>query len=79
MSDEHEADFGLVMPFVVVVSHGGPYEDAAFAAGWECGRIDEALTDAQRRHAQSMSFPIVRAADELEDLRRGATEREADA
>lgn len=35
--------YDLVMPFVVTASHGGPYEDEAFVAGWQCGEIDTAL------------------------------------
>lgn len=38
-----EADYGLVMPFVACTSQGGPYDDAAFVAGFECGQIDRAL------------------------------------
>jgi hypothetical protein len=36
-------DWGLVMPFVVVTSTGGPYDDDAFVAGYQCGEIDRAL------------------------------------
>lgn len=36
-------EYGLVMPFVVVTSAGGPYDDAAFVAGYECGLIDATL------------------------------------
>lgn len=35
---EHEHE--LVMPFVTVQSKGGPHEDAAYTAGYECGRLD---------------------------------------
>lgn len=38
-----EASYGLIMPFVCVESVGGPYDDEAFAAGWHCAQIDEAL------------------------------------
>jgi len=31
--------WALVMPFTAVASKGGPYDDAAFAAGWQCGQI----------------------------------------
>lgn len=40
----HEGEYGLVMPFVTVASAGGPHDDAAFTAGWECGRADQTLT-----------------------------------
>jgi hypothetical protein len=35
--------FGLVMPFVVTTSNGGPYADDAFVAGWEGGWLDAML------------------------------------
>lgn len=38
MSDEH--GWELVMPFVVVRSEGGPYDDASFVAGWDAAVID---------------------------------------
>lgn len=34
-----DATYGLVMPFVVVTSVGGPYDDDAYAAGWEAKTI----------------------------------------
>lgn len=40
---EHPQDWGLVMPFVLTISHGGPYPDDAFVAGWACGEIDAVL------------------------------------
>ena len=45
MSDDNEtpAGYGLVMPFVVTVSQGGPYDDNAFVAGWEAGWLDAML------------------------------------
>ena len=42
MSD-HDVEFGLVMPFVVCQSKGGPYDDEAYVAGYEMGKLDEAL------------------------------------
>ena len=30
----------LVMPFIVVSSKGGPFDDAAYCAGWEMGFLD---------------------------------------
>lgn len=38
-----EPGFELVMPFVAVSSMGGPFDDAAYAAGWEMGSLDERL------------------------------------
>lgn len=42
MSDE-EASYGLVMPFTVCQSDGGPYDDAAFVAGYRSGTINAHL------------------------------------
>ena len=33
----------IVMPFTVCSSLGGPYDDAAFQAGWNCALIDRVL------------------------------------
>lgn len=41
--DPVDGDYGLVMPFVTVTSTGGPHDDAAFTAGWVCGRADQTL------------------------------------
>lgn len=35
--------YSLVMPFVVVASRGGPFDDQAYAAGWEMGAIEVRL------------------------------------
>lgn len=41
MADESEpTEYTYVMPFVVVKSNGGIFEDNAYAAGWEAGKID---------------------------------------
>lgn len=42
MSDDVE--FGLVMPFVVCQSKGGPYDDEAYVAGYEAGRLDALMS-----------------------------------
>jgi len=43
-SDQPEEDgYELALPFVTVVSEGGPHEDDAYAAGFEMGRLDEQL------------------------------------
>ena len=49
MTDEPEqqpAEYGLVMPFVAVASKGGPFDDRAYCAGWEMGRLDALLEHA---------------------------------
>lgn len=38
-TDDDGVKYDLVMPFTVVQSRGGPYEDEAFVAGWACGEI----------------------------------------
>jgi hypothetical protein len=38
-----EGEYGLVIPFLPVASKGGPYDDEAFVAGFEMGRLDEVL------------------------------------
>lgn len=43
MSDPQEPEYGLVMPFVNVASKGGPYDDAAYCAGWHMGGLDARL------------------------------------
>jgi hypothetical protein len=42
MSEDQE--LSLVMPFVVVTSVGGPFDDESFVAGWHCAQISEALS-----------------------------------
>ena len=38
-----EEDLALVLPFVVTLTNGGPYDDDAFTAGWEAGWLDAKL------------------------------------
>jgi len=50
--DKPEGDaYTLVMPFIVTTSAGGPYDDAAFAAGIDCGRLWEELFACSRMGA----------------------------
>lgn len=37
--EETGTAWGLVMPFVVCASSGGPFDDASFVAGYEAGRL----------------------------------------
>jgi hypothetical protein len=39
--------YSLVFPFITVTSVGGPHDDDAYAAGFECGRIDAWLATAK--------------------------------
>ncbi len=52
----------LVMPFVAVASVGGPYDDEAFAAGWQAGQVEGALAIAVHLGATRLHFPIFRTA-----------------
>jgi hypothetical protein len=56
---EHDG-MEMVLPFVVVTSVGGPYDDESFAAGWQCGEIDRALAVAAVTGATTVHFPIFR-------------------
>jgi len=42
--DDGATEYELVMPFVVVASKGGPYDDESFVAGWSCAVVDQALS-----------------------------------
>lgn len=57
MSD-HDAEFGLVMPFVVVKSKDGPYEDDAYVAGFEAGRLDALLEHDLLATATALDLPL---------------------
>lgn len=37
--EDHEHEFDLVMPFVLVKSAGGPYDDDAFVSGYRLATI----------------------------------------
>lgn len=50
---EPEDEYGLVMPFVVTKSHGGPLDDHAFVAGAAFGQHDAELRAAPRTMAWS--------------------------
>jgi hypothetical protein len=48
MSDEgNETEYGLVMPFVVCASQGGPFDDDAYVAGYEAGLLDARLSSVE--------------------------------
>lgn len=81
--DRPEGDgMSLVLPFVACQSKGGPYEDTAFAAGFQCGEIDRALAAAVAASATTVRFPMVRTALlpqlELIAMHRGYTKVAAD-
>lgn len=59
MSDgEHAME--LVMPFTCVTSVGGPYDDRAFAAGFQAGQIDRSLAAIAAVEGQGMYDITVR-------------------
>ncbi|MEU1327198.1 hypothetical protein [Streptomyces microflavus] len=51
MSDEQDTEYELAMPMVLVQSQGGPFDDAAFVAGYTCGAIDQELSLASALNA----------------------------
>jgi hypothetical protein len=62
---EGDREYGLVMPFLPVASRGGPYDDGAYCAGYEMGRLDEALKGALgvRRVEATIRMANVQQAD----------------
>ena len=42
--EEVSQEFDLVMPFLLVESNGGPYDDAAFVSGYRMGLLDADLS-----------------------------------
>ncbi len=50
-----EPEYGLVMPFVAVRSKGGPYDDEAYCAGYEMGRLD-AILDRDDPHVEPLTI-----------------------
>lgn len=51
MEENDREEFELSVPFVAVISNGGPYDDEAFASGFICGMIwgDLGIGDAYSR------------------------------
>lgn len=62
MDRPEEHGWGLVVPFVACRSQGGEYDDDAFAAGFACGQIDQALQAAGAVRATTVQFDPVRTA-----------------
>ena len=71
MGDEDQ-DYGLVMPFTVTQSHGGPFEDEAFCAGWKCGQLDELASGGAERIITTVLTATVPQVD-LIAMRHGYT------
>lgn len=62
MSDEPDdtVRFSLLMPFVVVASKGGPYDDPSFTAGYRMGQADETLRMARAIGAEEIMVTYVK-------------------
>lgn len=57
--DQPENDgYELVLPFIATQSHGGPYEDQAFVAGYQAGQIDRSLAAGAAVGAQRFTFIV---------------------
>lgn len=67
--DEHGLE--LVMPFVTVRSAGGPYEDDAYAAGWEMGALDRDLASGDIVHDERTVRVTCLAQADLIAMRHG--------
>lgn len=39
-TEPEQPEYGLVMPFILVTSRGGPYDDHAYVAGWNMGALE---------------------------------------
>lgn len=59
MSDEDQ-DYSLVMPFVVVTSEGGPYDDESFVAGFQSGRIYERMSQGEAEFTEMVNPDLFR-------------------
>lgn len=60
--------YSLVLPFVVTQSHGGPYEDTAFVAGYQCGEIARALAVAAALNSSATSLRFTVRSDLVPQL-----------
>jgi hypothetical protein len=61
MSDEQPDDgegYELVMPFVATESHGGPYDDQAFVAGYATAQLDQVLRLAAAAQVSALTATI---------------------
>ncbi|MFB6392704.1 hypothetical protein [Polymorphospora lycopeni] len=82
MTDNLPEDDGydLIYPFTVCASNGGPYDDEAFTAGMQAGRVDHALAAAAAVGITEATFtvstPLVPQLD-LIGMHRGFSTMEA--
>jgi hypothetical protein len=75
--DADDTEYGLVMPFVVVESAGGPYDDEAFCAGYDLGTMDTLLTQHPQFHNRTIRTACLPQADLLA-MRHGYSMRHAE-
>jgi hypothetical protein len=76
MEDDDDV-WELAMPFVTIMSKGGPHDDAAYCAGWEMGYLAATL-----EHTDPAAYPLrrtLRAANvpqaDLIAMREGLAQR----
>lgn len=69
--DHTEPAYELTMPFVAVRSAGGPYDDLAYAAGWELGALNSELGRARPPSVSVMVRAANGAQAELVAMRHG--------
>ena len=63
-----DPDYALIMPFVVCQSKGGPYEDDAYAAGWEAATIDANLANWRRLGLSPIRTPLTVRTDNMRQI-----------
>ena len=64
MTANDETEYELALPFVSVVSKGGPHDDDSFVAGFEMGQLDVILgTPYLQIHTTSIHTSNVKQAD----------------
>lgn len=56
--DHLEGPMELVLPFVSCVSKGGPYDDTAFTAGFQAGRLDQRLAVAAAAQIDALGATV---------------------
>lgn len=59
MDQPEREEYGLLYPFIVCVSNGGPYDDQPFVAGVQLGRMDAQLAAAEALGAREMRFTLL--------------------
>lgn len=72
-----EAEYGLVMPFVLTDDHGGPYDRHAFVSGYRLGQLDVQLSLAKAmplvEPQEFVAHPIEQQQIDLIAMRHGYT------